>query len=256
MNLKAKLKKRQITIGSWITIGHPSVAEIMAGTGFDWLAIDMEHSAITLDQAQTLISIIELKGVTPLVRVAENNPILIKRVMDAGAHGVIVPMVNTKEDALKAVAAVKYPPQGNRGVGLSRAHKYSLDFESYKKWNQAQSVVIVQVEHHKSVANLEEIMAVSGVDGFIIGPYDLSGSLGCPGEFQNPMVVKAFDDVLKKSKKYKYQMGIHVVDPKPKVVAEKIKQGYIFIGVGTDFLFLNQHCQGCLKEIKELYKKQ
>src|SRR3990172_12592200 len=121
VNLKEKLKQNKLTIGSWITIGNSSIAEIMAKAGFDWLTVDMEHSAITLHQAQQLIQIIELSGVVPLVRVGENSPNLIKRVMDAGAYGVIVPMVNSKEDAEKAVNAVKYPPVGNRGVGLARA---------------------------------------------------------------------------------------------------------------------------------------
>ena len=102
VNLKLKLKQNKLTIGSWITLGHPSIAEIMARAGFDWLTVDMEHSAITLQQAQQLIQVIELCGVIPLVRVGENNSNLIKRGMDAGAHGVIVPMVNTKEDAIKA----------------------------------------------------------------------------------------------------------------------------------------------------------
>src|SRR3990172_4566597 len=107
VNLKEKLKQNKLTIGSWITIGNSSIAEIMAKSGFDWLTVDMEHSAITLHQAQQLIQVIELCGVLPLVRVDENNPTLIKRVMDAGAHGVIVPMVNTKEEANNAVNAVK-----------------------------------------------------------------------------------------------------------------------------------------------------
>ena len=102
-----KLKEGKITFGSWITIGHPIVAEIMANSGFDWLTIDMEHSAITLDIAQNLIRTIELSGCTPLVRVRKNNPMIIKQVMDAGAHGVIIPMVNSKEEAEKA-AAVKF----------------------------------------------------------------------------------------------------------------------------------------------------
>ena len=127
-SLKERLRKKEVTVGSWITLGHPSVAEIMAHSGFDWLTVDMEHSAITLHQAQQLIQVIELSGVVPLVRVGENDPNLIKRVMDAGAHGVIVPMVNSKEEAEKAVRSVKYPPKGSRGVGLARAQKYGADF--------------------------------------------------------------------------------------------------------------------------------
>ena len=119
--LKKKLQRREVTIGGWITLGHTSIAEIMAKAGFEWLVVDMEHSVITLDIAQQLIQVIEGWGVIPLVRVGENNPNIIKRVMDAGAYGVIVPMVNSRADAEAAVKAVKYPLLGARGVGLARA---------------------------------------------------------------------------------------------------------------------------------------
>jgi 2-keto-3-deoxy-L-rhamnonate aldolase RhmA len=133
-SLKEKLKTQTLTIGSWITLSHPAIAEIMAKAGFDWLTVDMEHSAITLHQAQQLVQVIELSGCTPLIRVGENNPNLIKRAMDTGAHGVIVPSVDCREDALKAVRAVKYPPLGTRGVGLARAQGYGMEFEKYKEW--------------------------------------------------------------------------------------------------------------------------
>jgi 2-dehydro-3-deoxyglucarate aldolase len=174
-SLKKKLRKNVVTVGSWITIGHAAIAEIMAKIGFDWLVIDMEHSAITLHEAQQLIQVIDLCGVTPLVRVGENNPYLIKRVMDAGSYGVMVPMVNTKEDAIKAVNAVKYPPVGTRGVGLARAQGYGMDFERYNNRLNRDSVVIVQIEHIKAVENLDDILSVDGVDAFFVGPYDLSG---------------------------------------------------------------------------------
>ena len=139
MNLKKRLLARELTIGSWITIGNPVVAEVMANVGYDWLTIDMEHSAITMENAQDIIRVIDLCGVVPLVRVGHNDPNLIKRVMDAGAHGVIVPMVNSRDEAEKAVRSVKYPPLGFRGVGLARAQKYGMDFEDYKKWNEKNS---------------------------------------------------------------------------------------------------------------------
>lgn len=249
-SLKERMNKRELTIGSWITLSHPSIAEILAKCGFDWLAIDMEHSAITIAEAQILICIIESAGIVPLVRVGNNDPYLIKRVMDAGAHGVIVPQVNSMEDAEKAVAAIKYPPQGTRGVGLTRAQNYSMDFETYRKWNQKNSVLIVLIENIKGVENLESIMSVKGVDAFIVGPYDLSGSLGCPGEFNNPKVKEALKKIYKTSKKNNYLMGQHIVAPDPKIVNSKIKEGYRLIGFGTDFLFLNVFCQKTLAEIK------
>jgi len=251
-NLKNKLSEKELTIGSWITLGDPAVAEIMARSGFDWLAVDMEHSGLSFDQAQGIIRTIDLCTVAPLVRIMENNPDLIKRYMDLGAHGVIVPLVNSREDAEKAVNGVKYPPLGTRGVGLSRAQNYSLDLESYIRWNQDNSIVIVQVEHIKAVENLESIMSVNGVDGFIVGLYDLSGSLGYPGNFEHPKVIEVLEEIHKKSRKYDYLMGQHIVDPNPQQALDRIKEGIKFIGFGTDFLFLSQYSKNCLKEIRKV----
>lgn len=254
MTLKYKLKDNKLTIGSWITIGDTSIAEIMARTGFDWLTVDMEHSAITLNIAQQLIQVIELSGVTPLVRVGENNPNLIKRVMDAGAHGVIVPMINTEEDAIRAVDAVKYPPSGKRGVGLSRAQGYGFEFEKYKKWVNRESIVIVQIEHISAVDNLEKILRVDGVDGFIVGPYDLSASIGLPGELNNPKLKGILDRVIKIAKKYNVAPGFHVVWPDAKEVSKKIKEGYKFIGFSFDALLLGTKCRQEINVIKQRIK--
>ena len=254
-SLKNKLKKNELTIGSWITIGHPSIAEIMAKVGFDWLTVDMEHSDITLHQAQELIRVIDLCGVTALVRVGENSPNLIKRVMDAGAHGVIVPMVNTKEEAQKAVNAVKYPPYGTRGVGLARAQGYGLAFEPYLDWVRKESVVIVQIEHIQAVENLEEILWVEGVDAFLVGPYDLSGSMGRPGDLDHPEMISALKRIAEVSKRLKKTMGFHVVPPKAETVVEKIREGYRLIAYCVDFLFLIESCRNGLGTIREGLKK-
>ncbi|HHT9113493.1 MAG TPA: HpcH/HpaI aldolase family protein [Candidatus Wunengus sp. YC65] len=249
-SLKNKLKNGKISLGSWITVGHPAIAEIMAKSGFDWLTVDMEHSAITLYQAQQLIQIIELCGVTPLVRVGENNPNLIKRVMDAGAHGVIVPMVNTKEDAINAVNAVKYPPLGTRGVGLARAQGYGLEFERYRDWVNKESVVIVQIEHIKAVENLEDILQVEGVDAFMVGPYDLSGSIGYPGNFEHPDMCFALKRIMDVSKKLNKVAGFHVIPPDAEAMNKKIREGYRFIGFSLDTLFLGVKCREEMKKLK------
>lgn len=251
MHLKGKFEHKKLTIGSWITLGHPSIAEIMAKAGFDWLTVDMEHSAITLHQAQQLVQVIELAGCVPLVRVGANDANLIKRAMDTGAHGVIVPEVNTKADAQRAVGAVKYPPQGFRGVGLARAQSYGADFEGYRRWSETESVVIVQVEHIKAVENLEAILSVEGVDAFIIGPYDLSASLGVPGQFDHPDVVAALDEVQHVTKRLNAVAGFHVIPPDPVQVREKIAQGYLFVAYSLDTLFLWSSCYNGLRAIRE-----
>ncbi len=248
--LKQKIEDRELTIGSWVTIGHGEVAEIMARAGFDWLTVDMEHSAITLHQAQELIRVIDLCGVVPLVRVGENSPTLIKRVMDAGAHGVVVPMVNTVQDAEAAVSAVKYPPVGNRGVGLARAQEYGLDFEKYRKWAEGETIVIVQIEHIDAVEKLEEILAVPGIDAFCVGQYDLSGSLGIPGQFEHPRFLESLDQIRRVAERTDAVCGYHVVPPHPQLVLDKIGEGYTFIAYSVDFLFLGETCRGDLKSIR------
>jgi 2-dehydro-3-deoxyglucarate aldolase len=250
MTLKQKLANRELTVGSWLTIGSTVVAEIMAQAGYDWLTIDMEHSAITLDIAQEMIRTIELSGVSPLVRVGHNDPNSIKRVMDAGAHGVIVPMVNSRHDAEQAVRSVKYPPQGFRGVGLARAQKYGVDFEGYRQWNEENSIVIVQVEHIKSVDNLEAILSVEGVDGFLVGPYDLSGSLGVPGQFDHPAVVEALQRVRTISQEMKALSGFHVIPPDVDSFTLKKQEGYKFLAHSLDILFLGQSCRSAVQQLK------
>lgn len=247
--MKTKLKNKELTIGSWVTIGHPDIAEIMVNAGFDWLVIDMEHSSISFSQAQNLIQIIDISGCVPLVRVAENDTTIIKKVMDSGAHGIIVPMVNTKQDAIKAVSAVKYPPVGTRGVGLARAQDYGLEFEKYKKWVDKESIVIVQIEHIDAVDDFEEILNVDGVDGFIVGPYDLSASIGKPGEFDSFEVQDALKRVRKMSKKMDVLSGFHVISPDSKEVIKKIKEGYKFIAFSIDILFLGKNCRKELNKI-------
>ena len=248
-SLKKRLAKKELTIGSWIQIGNTDVAEIMAKAGFDWLVIDMEHSAISISQAHSLIQVIDLSGCVPLVRLSSNDPVLIKRVMDAGSHGIIVPNVNSVDDAVAAVKAVRYPPDGTRGVGLWRAQGYGFDFDKYKEWQATESVVIVQIEHIEGVNNLEAILGAKGVDGFIIGPYDLSASLGIPGEFEHPDFKKALDKVFHASRQMNALMGTHVVMPDVSAVKKRINEGYRFIAYSIDTLFLGQSCRDGLKAL-------
>ena len=251
MSLKQCLLGRKLTIGSWLTIGSPIVAEIMVRSGFDWLVVDMEHSAITISEAQDLIRVIDLSNVPPLVRVSHNHPNIIKRVMDTGAHGIIVPMVNSKAEAEQAVGSVKYPPRGFRGVGLARAQKYGDDFEGYRQWNEDESIVIIQVEHIKAVENLEEILTVPGVDGFIIGPYDLSGSLGVPGQFEHPEVVKALEQVKKVAAETGALAGFHLISPDLVALKNKEKEGYRFIAFSLDIRCLAQSTSQLLSQYRQ-----
>lgn len=235
-DLKKKLKQKKLTIGSWLSWGSGSITEIMAKAGFDWLVIDMEHTCIDYSDAQQMIQIIDLASCTPLVRVGSNDPLIIKRVLDCGAKGIIVPMVNTVDDAKKAVSSAYYPPRGNRGVGLSRAQGYGLEFNKYRKTSIEETVVLVQIEHIEGVENLEFILDVDGVDGFIVGPYDLSGSVGQPGDFEHPDVREAFSKISQIIKNSKKPGGIHIVHTRHNEIRGRIDEGYRFIAYGDDMV--------------------
>lgn len=249
--MKNKLFGKDVTIGSWITLGDPAMAEIMATSGFDWLVVDMEHSALSHNQAQEIIRIINLCGITTLVRVMDHNPDSIKKYMDMGANGVIIPRVNSKSDAEKAVNAVKYPPIGTRGVGLFRAQNYSLDLNTYQKWNKDKSIVIVQIEHIEAINNIKSILSVEGVDGYIIGPYDLTASMGYPGEFEHPEVKKVLNKLKEIINNTKKPWGFHEVNSDPKSVIKRINDGYRFIAFGVDFLFFSTICKDKLSLVKQ-----
>ncbi|WP_276359564.1 aldolase/citrate lyase family protein [Daejeonella sp. H1SJ63] len=242
------------SIGSWVTLNHPSIAEIMADAGFDWLCVDMEHSVTDYYEAQQLIMAIQSKGIKAFVRVGENNTRIIKRVLDAGADGIIVPSVNSKEEAKKAVMAVKYPPEGTRGVGLARAQSYGFGFENYRDNGSKEIKLIVQIEHINAIKELDSIIQVEGVDGTFIGPYDLSGSMGKPGQYDDDDVKKALSDYEMIAKKYDKLIGFHVIQPDAQLVLNKIEQGYNFIAFSLDTLFLGHMARTQLKELKKTHK--
>lgn len=249
--VKNKLQARSLSIGSWLTIPNQSVIEILASAGFEWLVIDIEHSAINIESVQNLIGHIQANKMEALVRVSKNDEVIIKRVMDAGANGVIVPMVLNANEAKKAVSHVKYPPAGTRGVGLSRAQHYGVAFDSYKKWVQEESMVIVQIEHIDSVNNLKQILEVQGVDGIIVGPYDLSASMGKPGKFDDTdvkEVLKQIDEITLKSNK---SLGFHVIDSNYQTMLKKIDSNYNFLAFSLDFFFLGDMARQQMDKLKK-----
>lgn len=236
--LRATLRAGRPAFGSWLQFGHSAIAEIMAKAGFDWLAIDLEHSAIDLETAFTLIQVIDLAGCAPLVRLSANDPVQAARVMDAGAWGVIVPSVQSAAEARQAVDAVKYPPEGKRGVGLGRAHGYGAGFADYFTACSEGSVVIPMIEHKTGVEHVEEILQVPGVDAVFIGPYDLSASYGVAGELGHSIVRDAMQRVVAAARAAGKAAGIHVVHPPIAQVADRLSEGFRLVAYGGDMLFL------------------
>lgn len=254
MNLKERIRSGSVTIGSWITLGHSGIAEIMAKAGLDWLVVDLEHSVIPIDVAGDLIRVIDLCGVAPLVRLTSNHADQIKRVMDAGAHGVVVPSVNCADDAARAVAAVHYAPEGVRGVGLARAQGYGVRFKEYFAWQEVNAVVIVMIEHKGALDHLDEILTVPGVDGFIIGPYDLSCSMGMPGQFDHPDFVAAKERILAAARRLGVSAGLHIVEPDPELLGQSLREGYRIIAYSVDIRLLDVGVRQGLQYFKEVAK--
>jgi len=174
--VKARLRRNEVSIGTWVGIGHPDVTERLADLGFDWLTFDTEHSPLSLETVQTMMMSMSFTDTcVPLVRLRWNDTVFIKRVLDMGAYGVIVPWVNSREEAEAAVSACKYPPEGVRGVGPRRA---SLRDPDYIKTANEEVLIVVMIETQRALDNLDEIFSVPGIDACFIGPWDLSTNLG------------------------------------------------------------------------------
>jgi 2-dehydro-3-deoxyglucarate aldolase len=249
---KKTLLKKQPILGSWINSASPIISEIMSASGMDFLVVDAEHSAVNVPQALSLFQAIRAgsQDCVPMVRLPGVSYEEIKRYLDAGAIGVIAPLINTAEDAVELVRSVKYPPQGERGVGFGRSHGYGFNFDAYMKCANEQTVVCVQIEHMKAVENIDEIFAVKGIDAAFIGPYDLSASMGITAEFDHPEYLKTTETIMNKCKEHSIIPGIHVVQPDYKEVLQKISLGFKMIAYSLDITIIGNQIREAVKQIK------
>jgi 2-dehydro-3-deoxyglucarate aldolase len=244
---KQKLRAGQPSLGGWIMIGHPSVAEIMAGEGFDWIAVDLEHTSMGTRDVHEIALALKGTSCDLLVRLHSCDPVLAKQVLDNGANGIIVPSVNTAEEAMKAVAMAKFPPEGERGVSLCRATDFGRNFESYFRTHNQDVLVAVMLEHHKGVTAADAILSTSGIDAAFIGPYDLSASMSLAGQLEHPKVLAAQEEILVACKRHGVAPGIHVVPVNAKELERRIGQGFRFIACSIDTLFIQHGCRTMLK---------
>ena len=233
--LKNKLNKRKLTFGTWLTIPDLTVVEILSKSKLDWLAIDLEHSQINNSQLFDMIRIIDLCNKPCLVRLPNFDIDKIKKVLDFGAHGIIVPDVRNANEVQKIINSTRYIPDGNRGMGLSRAQGYGDDLNKYIKWQKNNITIFVQIEHFSAVNNLDEILSFKELDGIIIGPYDLSASLRIPGKFENGKFKNIINKIKKIALRRKKNIGYHLVDPSENKVNKLIKSKFNFIIYGVDF---------------------
>ena len=233
---------KKTSIGTWITTYNPSAADVISNSNFDWICIDLEHSSINLDQLQNLLTILDKNKSNSFVRVSSNNKNEIKKVLDLGAKGIIVPMINTAIEAKNAVSYTKYPPDGQRGIGLARAQGYGYRIKEYNKISKNIKVV-VQIENILGINNLDKILKVKGLHATLIGPRDLSGSIGKIGDFESRMFLNALQKYEKISKQNRITMGIHIAYPEPLSINKFIRKGYKFIAMGTDMTLLGRFLQ-------------
>lgn len=239
MTLKEKLKAGTPVIGSWVQSGSPVMAEIMAEHGFDFICTDMEHSDLNEAEFTHIARAVGQKA-SAFARVRENDNIAIRRLLDCGAEGIIVPMVNTAQEAKNAVASMKYPPDGIRGFAFVRANNWGRDFDRYSAEANDKTLLIVMIETAQAVDNIDEILSVDGVDGIMIGLCDLSGSYGFPGQVKHPTVLQAKNLILESCKKHHKAAGQHIAMPTCDNTRQAIEEGYTFLALGMDTFFVAQ----------------
>ena len=245
-NIRSKLQKGEFTIGSWIQLESPSSAEIIGNSKYDWVAVDLEHGSISISQLPNIFRALELGNTLPLARISEGNPNNCKRALDSGASGLIIPKIESKKQLEFLIMSCKWPPNGLRGVGFSRANLYGENFVNYKE-EASQPFVVGMIETKLGLENIKEILSVQGLDAILIGPYDLSASLGLTGEISHSKVEEAIDYILNCCIKFNIPAGIHIVDPSVKEIKNKIEKGYRFIAYSIDTVFLNLNCKNPLK---------
>jgi 2-dehydro-3-deoxyglucarate aldolase len=237
-NIRNTLRNGECTIGSWMQIPHSTIAEIIGQSGYDWVAIDLEHGSIGVQQLPDLFRALELGGTLPLARLAHGSPKDCKQALDAGAGGVIIPMIESAEQLRGIRDACCWPPSGNRGVGFSRANLFGKNFDSY--FQEAQSpLLIAMIESINAVDNLKDILKINGLDAIMVGPYDLSASMALTAKFDHPDFIKALDRIVSLSKLANIPCGIHVVNPLEDELKMRVNEGYKFIAYSMDSVFFN-----------------
>jgi len=226
------------SIGSWMQIPNASIAEIMGQSRYDWVAVDMEHGSISVQQLPDLFRALELGNTLPLVRLAQGEIKDCKQALDAGAGGVIVPMVETAEQLERVSYATRWPPAGKRGVGFSRANLFGKLFDEYHIEAQ-QPLLIAMIEHIDAIKNLDDILKVEGLDAILIGPYDLSASLGLTAKFKDQSFLACMNTIKEKAENAKIACGIHIVKPIKSDLLANIENGYRFVAYSMDSIFMN-----------------
>lgn len=247
-SFRTRLRSGERLVAPLLTLNSPAVTEIMSAVGFDWLFIDAEHAPLEPFQMQALL---QGAGATPcVIRLPAGDEVPIKKALDIGAAGIIAPQVNSADHARRIVQAAKYAPVGQRGLGIARAHGYGLSVREYMQRANDDTAVIVQAEHRDAVEHIREIVRVDGVDGVLIGPYDLSASLGLPGAVDHPEVTGAIERVRAACAEVGLPIGIFGVTAE--AVQPYIARGFTMIVVGVDTVLMANAAAAALKAVRDV----
>ncbi|WP_288255752.1 HpcH/HpaI aldolase/citrate lyase family protein [uncultured Prochlorococcus sp.] len=239
--LRLSIKDNQPSVGTWMQIPSPEVAEILSSTNYyDWIVIDLEHGSFSRNELPSIIRAVELNKVLPFVRLQSSNYTSLKEIVDCGFSGYIVPMIESPSQLETIYDQITYPPKGKRGVGFSRSNQYGLNFKE-KVENQIQPFLVAMIETQNGLENIEKILDFKNLDAVIIGPYDLSASLNICGQFDNEIFIKAFDYIIDACKRKGIPFGTHLIEPCNKKLKEIIKKGSRFIPFSIDTVMLYQN---------------
>jgi len=244
---RERLLGGEMLVGTLISLPSPEIAELLASCGFDWLFIDLEHGPVSYLEAQRMTMAAGSKA-SCVLRVTINNEEAIKKALDLGPAGIIVPQLRSKEDAELAVRCARYPPEGERSVGIARAHGYGMDFQGYVERANRDTALILQVEHIMAVENIDAILEVPGVDALLVGPYDLSGSMGIIGEVNEPGLKAAITTVRQRCLEAGMPVGIFSADLQ--TAKAYMDEGFRLLVIGTDTFMLGNTAVSVIKELK------
>jgi len=252
-----KLKSStQPVIGSWINSNSTILCELIASLGFDFLTLDAEHTAMNIKDAQLMYQAIKSgnRYCIPLVRLPDISESRIKRHLDAGAGGIIVPLVKSPSEVKKILKSVHYPPKGIRGVGYARSNLYGTQLSEQLNNQTTKPFVCIQIEHVDAVENIKQLLSFEDLDAIMIGPYDLSASLGIPGDFSNKIFLDTIKTIENEAVEHNIMLGTHIIKPDVKKATDAIDKGYNFLAYSLDITVVSQILSQDLKKIKNYYK--
>ncbi len=253
IELKSKFANRETIFGGWVSYREPAIAETFTKSGVDFLSIDMEHTTISIDDANRLITSVQSEGGVCLPRQVSHNNDYMKPLLEAGADGIIMPMVNSAEQVENILRDFKFPPTGKRSFGVNRAHGYGFDFEEYvSTWNNS-GIFIIQIESIQAVNNIESILEIDGIDAVMVGPYDISGSLDVPGDTNHPKVIEASRKVIKACEKSKISCITQIADVTTDSLEKALDQGFNSVILSSDLFILWKWAERVAK-IMEKYR--